>query len=206
MMRFIKHNRVWRFIILALLIAAITGPWTYDLVNVPSAYPFSAPFIRLQGDFCGLPLSGTYILQAVDLESVNKVVELFTGAANINNVGRWFQIPTGTLLLLLPIVSTLVLILRKNQNHRKVYHLVIWSLASISCLSWSLILPDEWRLSPLWGFWLYVGLAASSWYWRQSWPARKSSASLAYSQINDRLGFLRWVSIYSNTHRHYAQN
>lgn len=158
--QFIKSNPIWRLFILALLIAAIAGPWTYDLVNVPSEFPCSEPFIRLQGDYCGVPLSGSYTLLAVVLESANKVGELFTGTADIKNTSQWFLIVMGTAFLLLPLFSTLALILRKNQNHHRITHLVVWSLAAISILSWSLILPDEWHLSPLWGYWLYVGLAA----------------------------------------------
>ena len=47
------------------LLVAIMGPWTFDLIHVPSEYPCSAPFIRLEGDFCGTPMSGGWILVCV---------------------------------------------------------------------------------------------------------------------------------------------
>ncbi len=53
-----KHKRVWRVAILVLLLVAIMGPWTFDRINVPSEYPCS---VRLEGDFCGTPMSGIWI-------------------------------------------------------------------------------------------------------------------------------------------------
>ncbi|HMS01246.1 MAG TPA: hypothetical protein PKE62_18530 [Anaerolineales bacterium] len=44
--------------VLLLLILALLGPWMFDQINVPAEYDCSAPFIRLNGDFCGLPISG----------------------------------------------------------------------------------------------------------------------------------------------------
>ena len=55
----VEHKRLWGIAILALLLLAILGPWAYDQINVPAEYPCSAPFIRLEGDFCGVPYSGT---------------------------------------------------------------------------------------------------------------------------------------------------
>ncbi len=52
----------WRITQLALLSIALAGPWVYEKIHVPAAYPCSPPSIRLEGDFCGLPMSGFAIL------------------------------------------------------------------------------------------------------------------------------------------------
>lgn len=128
-----EHKRGWRLVILGLLLIAIVGPWTFDLINVPSEYSCSAPFIRLKGDYCGTPLSGMWILLT----------------------------PLGALVLFLPFFSTLLLILSGNRRRQQILHLVVWGLATVSSLWWLLLSPAEWPLSRLWGLWLYIGLAPS---------------------------------------------
>ena len=56
-----EHKRIWRTAVLVLLIIAMTGPWSFDLINVPAEYPCSLPNYRLEGDFCGIPFSGIWI-------------------------------------------------------------------------------------------------------------------------------------------------
>jgi hypothetical protein len=53
-----EHKSVGRVAVLMLLLVAMMGPWTFDLINVPAEYPCSAPNIRLDDDFCGTPLPG----------------------------------------------------------------------------------------------------------------------------------------------------
>jgi hypothetical protein len=55
-----ERRRIWRVIALAALLLAILGPWAFDRTNVPAEYPCTRPHIRLEGDFCGLPLSGLW--------------------------------------------------------------------------------------------------------------------------------------------------
>jgi hypothetical protein len=53
-----EYKKVWRVAVLVLLLVAIMGPWTFDRIHVPSEYSCSSPYIRLEGDFCGIPLRG----------------------------------------------------------------------------------------------------------------------------------------------------
>src|SRR3990172_7764072 len=76
-----KHQRVWRVVILVLLLVAIMGPWTFgDRIDVPSEYPCSAPWVRLEGDFCGMLLSGIGVFSWMVGGLINLGVRLVTGA------------------------------------------------------------------------------------------------------------------------------
>ena len=55
-----EHKNGWRVALLVVVLVAIMGPWTFDPINVPSEYPCQAPYIRLDDDFCGTPLPGTW--------------------------------------------------------------------------------------------------------------------------------------------------
>ena len=156
-----EHKRGWRLVILGLLLIAFVGPWAFDLINVPSEYSCSAPFIRLRGDYCGTPLSGLGILPALVGEFINIVVGLVTGAMVITDLGRRFLFILSALLLFLPFFSTLLLILPGNRQRQQIIHLVVWGLATVSSLWWLLLSPAEWLPSQLWGLWLYIGLAPS---------------------------------------------
>ena len=157
-----EHKRVWRVVILALLLIAFIGPWTFELINVPSEYTCSPPFIRLQGDYCGTPLSGMLILPALVGELINVVVGLVTGTTVITDVGRRFLFILSALLLLLPIFSTLLLILPGNRRRQQVFHLAVWGLATVSSIGRLVLVSGSERpASQLWGLLLYSGLAPS---------------------------------------------
>lgn len=53
-----ENKTIWRMIILFLLLIAFIGPWTYEQIHVPAQYECTPPNFRLEGDFCGTPLSG----------------------------------------------------------------------------------------------------------------------------------------------------
>jgi hypothetical protein len=155
-----EHKRVWRVVVLVLLLVAITGPWTFDLIFVPSEYSCSAPAIRLEGDYCGIPMSGIWVLAVMAGAVANMVVGLVTGTMVLAGRVREFSFSLLGLLLVLPFFSTLFLILRGDRRCQLVFHVAALSLAvglglllvgmsGYSNLSWE-----------LWGIWLYVGLAA----------------------------------------------
>jgi hypothetical protein len=85
-----KHKRVWRVAILVLLLVAIMGPWTFDRINVPSEYPCSTPNIRLEGDFCGTPMSGIWIFSWMVGGFINAGVGLVTSALGFTEWAREF--------------------------------------------------------------------------------------------------------------------
>jgi hypothetical protein len=153
----VEHKRVWRVVILGLLLMAIAGPWTFDRIYVPSKYPCD---VRLEGDYCGIPLSGMWIIWAVVGEFVHRVVGLVMGTTVLADLGRLFLIILGALLLLLPFFSTLLLIVPGERQRQQIFHIAVWGLATAVGL-WLLLFASEWPQPQLWGLWLYIALAPS---------------------------------------------
>ena len=156
-----KHKRVWRVAILVLLLVAIMGPWTFDRINVPSEYPCSTPNIRLEGDFCGTPMSGIWIFSWMVGGFINASVGFVTGAMGFTEWTRAFLFSLRLFLLLLPFFSTLLLILGGGHRRRQMFQAGAWGLASgIGLLIGISRYPK--LFWALWGVWLYIGLAASA--------------------------------------------
>ena len=159
-----EHKTVWRVVILVLLMVAIMGPWIFDRINVPSEYSCS-PNIRLDGDFCGGPMPGIWILFWMVAAPISEVVGLVTGATVLSDFGVVFlkrlQASLVLLLIVLPFFSTLLLILRGDRTRQQVFNVAAWGLAAGIGLLFGLhSLPRlYWGL---WGTWLYIGLAVSA--------------------------------------------
>ncbi len=155
-----EHKRVWRVAILVLLLVAIMGPWTFtDRINVPAEYPCSAPFIRLEGDFCGTPLSGIWIIGGF----ISMGVGLVTGATGFTDRGGGFLCVFLFIivLLVLPFFSTLLLIVRGDRRRRQVFNVAAWGFAAgMGLLIGMFSYPKLFWM--LWGIWLYIGLAVSA--------------------------------------------
>lgn len=156
-----EHKRVWRVAVLVLLLVAMMGPWVFDLIFVPSEYSCSAPAIRLEGDYCGIPMSGAWLLAAMTGLLINMVVGLVTGAMVLTDRVREFLFSLLVLLLVLPFFSTLLLILRGDRRRQLVFHLAAWSFA-VGLGLWLGMSGHLKLFWVLWGIWLYVGLAASA--------------------------------------------
>jgi hypothetical protein len=104
-----KHQRVWRVVILVLLLIAMLGPWTFDRTNVPAEFPCSAPHVRLEGDFCGTPLSGMWIFASLMGVLIDMVARSIMGSSSLP-IGRAFLfLGLGLLLFAAPFSSTLLL-------------------------------------------------------------------------------------------------
>jgi hypothetical protein len=152
-----EYHRVWRVVILVLLLWAFQGPWFFDQTNVPSEYPCA---IRLKGDFCGSPTDGMYVLWAVTGELISRVVGLVTGAMTPTDAGSAFPFILGAIALLLTPVSTVLLIWRGDRQRQLIFHVAVWGLAAV--WSWEFLMStSELPPSQLWGLWLYVALVPS---------------------------------------------
>ena len=136
------------------------GPWAFDLIHVPAQYACSAPFVRLQGDFCGTPLSGLWILLAAVGEVGSTAVALAGGSTALVEPGRLLLFLLGVFLLVLPVFSTLRMLLPGEQRRRRFAQPVVWGLAGAASVGWLLLTPAEWLPGRLWGAWLYAGFAA----------------------------------------------
>jgi len=158
-----EHKRVWRAAILGVALVAVMGPWIFDLVNVPSEYPCSAPYVRLDNDFCGIPLPGTWFLRVLVIGFIHVSGRLVAGDGNAVQQAREFltALILPLLLLVLPFFSTLLLILRGDRHRRQVFSVVSWGLAGgIGLLIGVSRYPRLYWTS--WGVWLYIALAASA--------------------------------------------
>jgi hypothetical protein len=69
MLWIIENKRLWRGIIVGLLLIALMGPWVFDIIHLPGEGPCSASWIRLAGNFCGEPLSVIWILTCSCVET-----------------------------------------------------------------------------------------------------------------------------------------
>lgn len=160
MLWIVKHKRVWRMAVLGLLLVAILGPWVLDQIMVPSGFSCSAPFIRLDVDFCGTPLPGTWLLYWMVIGFVYASAGLVTGAMDFVEWASAFRFSLLVFLLVLPFFSTLLLILRGDRRRRQIFNIVAWGLAAVIGLLMGMSsYPKLFWL--LWGIWLCVGLAAS---------------------------------------------
>ena len=163
MVKNVERKQVWRIASLVLLILAMLGPWVYDRINVPAEYPCLFPNVRLEGDFCGVPLSGIRI-QVMMLEAFNQIsMQYMAGVAIFPARAREFLFSITFILLLLPLLSTALVLLRPNSRSLQVFHLGIWGLATILGLFWSVMVLSNTHMHKwsLWGVWIYLVLAVS---------------------------------------------
>ena len=156
-----KYKRVWRVAIIMLLVLAIFGPWTFDHIWVPSEYSCSPPNIRLDDDFCGLPMSGIWLYTWVVCGITYSSEILITGELVFTEWIREFLFSLLLFLTLLPIFSTLLLILRGDHQRRQIFTIVACCLAIGVGLLWGMNnYPKVFWV--VWGIWLYIGLTTSA--------------------------------------------
>jgi hypothetical protein len=151
----------WRVVLLALLSLAIMGPWAFDLINVPAEYPCHPPVVRLYGDFCGVPLSGIQFLSWMASGFVTVGIGLVTGSVGFFDWIRQLVFSLLGMLVLLPILSTLLIILRGARRRLQLFNLVALVVSLAVCLLVVISGYPE-LFWALWGVWLYLGLVAGS--------------------------------------------
>ena len=156
-----KHRRVWRVSILVLLLVAFLGPWTFDLVWVPSDHFCYAPYIRLDDDFCGIPRPGIWLYRWIVGSFIYSSTGLITGELVFTVWISEFLFYLLVFLSLLPIFNTLILILRGDHKRKRVIIITAWVLAIGVGLLWGMGNYPEF-FWVVWGIWLYLGLAISA--------------------------------------------
>ncbi len=151
-------RRLWRAAALVLLVVALSGPWAFDLTNVPAQYPCGPPSIRLEGDFCGYPLAGLWILGTAGSSLIHIVRELVaTGSPSGSLTGVALYI-LFALFLVLPFFTTLALLRVGERPGLRRIHLLAWGIAGV--LGLLVGFAGTWRYSwSQWGAWLYSALA-----------------------------------------------
>ena len=147
-----------RVIALVLFIVAMLGPWMYDLIHVPAEYACSAPNVRLEGDFCGLPMSGMKTLPWFVLGFFGMITRLFTAYTDGYSPGLleyvralFFVIP------ILPLIGSLLVVVKQKSQALQRINRIFWILACVSTLPWLYSDPGA-QAGRLWGLWAYIGL------------------------------------------------
>ena len=159
-----EYKRSWRWVILILLVLAFLGPWGFDLINVPAEYACDPPNIRLEGDFCGLPISFIQTFFWMIGGFFNMIIGLIRGEIAFiqTDFNFWISLLYSLvlILLILPIINTLFLLLRGDRPRLQKYHLVICGLnLGLVLLLGISNYPKFFYV--LWGVWLYIGLMIS---------------------------------------------
>jgi len=158
---FVENKKILRLAVLALLFIAMLGPWMFDLINVPAEYTCSLPNVRLYGDFCGLPLSGFEFFKLFIGGFFYMLFTLTTGT--FVNYPR--ELLIGLYVLpLIPFITSLILLWKKETRHLLTINLIAWILALVPTLLMFLLLAVQRSgyIFRLWGLWLYILLAVSA--------------------------------------------
>ena len=155
-----QHQNDWRIALIVVMVVAFMGPWAFERINVPAEYACSAPYIRLEGDFCGSPLLGIQLLTWISSGFISISFGLLAGEFVLFERIREILISLLMFAPLLPIFSTLLLILRGDHPRRQVFTIIAWVLAIGGGLfiGWTNS-KLFWRV---WGIWLYIVLATSA--------------------------------------------
>jgi hypothetical protein len=137
------------------------GPWMFDLINVPAEFTCSKPNVRLYGDFCGLPLSGFLFFKLFIGGFFYMLFTLTTGS--FLNYPR--ELLVGLFVLsLIPFITSLLLLWKKETHLLPTINLVAWILALIPPLLMFMLLAVQRSgyIFRLWGLWLYILVAIST--------------------------------------------
>lgn len=155
-----EYKNGWRVIFLLLLLVALSGPWYFDRISVPSPYACSSA-VRLDDDFCGIPGSGLWIVLFAFGGVFNAAKALLAAPLDVVTWGRGFLFSLLLWLVLLPFLSILFVMWRAENRRRQLFHIVILGLGAVAAgiilglVSFSRL---HWAL---WGSWFYIGLALS---------------------------------------------
>jgi hypothetical protein len=157
----LKHHRIWRISTLVLLLVSFLGPWTFDLIHVPSEYMCSDPYLRISDDFCGIPLSGVWLYRWMARGLIYASIGLLAGELTTAAWMREFIFSLLISLSLLPFFTTLLLLLLGCKPRRQVFSMIAWVFAIGFSLFWGLNNYPKFFWA-VWGIWLYTGLALSA--------------------------------------------
>jgi hypothetical protein len=154
-----EYRLIWRWAILILLILAIIGPWGFDRTNVPAEFACNPPHIRLEGDFCGLPISFIRTFLWMVSGFFNMIVRFITGEIKFTqtDLNFWISLIYSliSILLILPIFNNLFMIFRGDRPRFQKFHLVICGLDFCLILFLGIVNHPKFYYA-LWGLWLYI--------------------------------------------------
>lgn len=143
-------RKVIRFFAFLVFVAALTGPWAFDSVNVPAKY---ACDYRLESDFCGIPMSGFQVLAWVG----SGIVDALFNSIDQHRISEYL-LEFFFLLPVFPFISNILMILKQKSQLLQFINVICWALAGLLFLLLLLIGLGA-KANFGWGIWLYDGLA-----------------------------------------------
>ena len=155
-----EKKRNWRMVIFILLILAFLSPWGYERLNIPAEYDCGPINTRLEGDFCGSPISGAQLFLIGMIGIANGINGLITreGILALVEFDFWLGLVYGLvlILLILPIVNTLFLYFSGDKPRLQKFHLLVCGLDLFLVLLVEILSLAEITIPP-WGILLYTG-------------------------------------------------
>lgn len=156
-----RNTPLLRWLILALLVVAVLGPWMMDMINVPAQYSCDKPFVRLYGDFCGYPMSGFGAIAWITSGFLYTLNELIRG--NIATVFPNLIALIFVCIIVFPFLSTILLTSKKTSRRFQIINLSVWGVACLaSLIIFALQSQSEQFIQYfflLWGLPLYIFVA-----------------------------------------------
>ena len=158
MLWFKEHRRNWRVFFLVMLVVAMFGPWSFDKIGVPLPNKCSFPSIRLDDVFCSSPVPIAWLLAEIPSQLTYLMIGLIAGVPPIRVASEWLYILL-SIFLILPFLTTPVLIIWEKRQRGSPFHRVALGLAAGTSLRIGIIglSIGNWAL---WGAWLYTFLTA----------------------------------------------
>lgn len=155
----IKNKRNLRTAIFLVSFLALTsGPWVLDRVWVPGEFDCTPPSIRLDENFCGLPLSGiTFFIWWIG-GVVNSSISMVTSSTAFLTWLREGLLPLIFLFPLFAVLSTILLILLGEKQWLKNVNITIWGISLGICI-WLGTQNHPSFFYVVWGLWLFIGLS-----------------------------------------------
>lgn len=154
----LERKQTLRVASLAVPYLAMFGTWAYESIYVPAEYACNFPNFRLEGDFCGVPLSGISILFLVFEGLGSLTSQYLAGTVAFPARARELLFMISFILLPLPFFSTLLVLFKRNTRGLQIIQLGMWALGTALGLFWFVMVlsysySQTWRL---WGFWSYL--------------------------------------------------
>lgn len=157
-MSFVQEKEgFWRKVGLAGFVLAMLGPWSFDLIHVPAQF-MCENAVRLAGDFCGFPVSGIGGVIMV-------LVSLFGNLGALIRGNVVFLLPELTALFIMslvivPSISTVMLILKERPLGFRVMNLIFWVLGALAAGLMLTMQTGRPQVAPVihlvWGAWFYI--------------------------------------------------
>jgi hypothetical protein len=149
----LANKQYWRLAFMVLLVVALISPWAiFDIISIPAPFECTEPWVQMDENFCGYPASPLGTFMIIILDSLQIIPGL--GGSAVDSAGMLSYLPG--LIFTLPLITSLVLLVKKESKPWQILHVV--GLALISALSTFYLYLLLVSRVVYWGLWLYIGL------------------------------------------------